>query len=228
MLNASATFPDHLILASRPWSVRQGPPMLSVVIPIRSSLKRESAYGPRGSGGFHMPSSGEDEPATKPVKRRIAGRRRMLPADIKRIVEIVRYWPSDRPMTWDLICARVATDVRPVKARREDASGLQPWTRQALSARPEIKKAYQDRQVELEAEKGRVEKRPGRIRDPEVVMLRREKEALEIEIKELKAQISAYEEKFGTMVYNRSLGAMTEEAMNKPLKRKLDRTGRDE
>lgn len=168
-------------------------------------------------------SQGDD--ATE--KKRIAGRRRISPADLKRIVEIVRHWPQ-LPITWDLIQAKLATDFKLVPDETgSKRNGLQPWSRQALSARPAIKKAYQDRKVELEAEQERVERRPTRNRDPEVVMMRREVEALRIEVKELKAELAVYEERYGTMVYNRALGARTEEEQTRALQPKVDRQGRE-
>jgi len=148
--------------------------------------------------------------------------------DIERIRELVRTWPSE-PFTWQLVCDRVVREIQKAgssgKRWGSDASG---WSRQALSAHPRIKEAYDIRKHELRQERDRGKKNPFRNRDPEVVVLRRERDGLRIKIAELEAKLSAYEERFQTMLYNQALGATIENELLRPLLPKVDRLGRDE
>lgn len=163
------------------------------------------------------------------VVTRQAGRRVMTDVEKERIRQLIRTWPI-APMTWDLVCERVAREIQQVgrsktKTRGSDANG---WSRQALSRHESIQKAFDDRKQELAAEAGRLKKDPNRNRDPEVVVLRRERVGLRIKISELEAQLAAYEERFQMILYNRSLGAQTEAEMTQPLLPKIDRLGRTE
>jgi hypothetical protein len=153
----------------------------------------------------------------------------MTDADIERIRNLVRTWPAE-PITWDLIRDRVAAEIQGVvagkkKPRGSDAMG---WSRQALSKHDRIKKAYEDRRSELRAERGRIEKNPRRNRDPEVVLLRRERDGLRITIAELEKKLALYEERLQTLLYNKALGAAGENELLEPLLPKIDRLGRTE
>lgn len=166
--------------------------------------------------------SGRSKPAP-----RSAARRAMTPIDIERIRELVRAWPSE-PFTWQLVCERVVREIQKAGASGKrwgsDASG---WSRQALSGHPQIKEAYDTRKDELRKERERGKKNPFRNRDPEIVVLRRDRDGLRIKIAELEAKLSAYEERFQTVLYNQALGATDANELLRPLLPKIDRLGRD-
>lgn len=155
-------------------------------------------------------------------------RRAMTPRDIEQIVELVRTWPS-QPLTWELIRNRVAREIQGVEAfstkRGSDAVG---WSRQALSNRDPIMQAYSERRHELRLESDRVRRNPNRNRDPEVVILRRERDGLRSKIRDLETKLAAYEERHQTMLYNLALGANAESELLQPLTPKIDRLGRNE
>jgi len=160
---------------------------------------------------------------------RSAGRRFLTETDIQQIREIVRTWPC-LPLTWEGIRERVVREVQHVDVRSKGApshgSDAHGWTRQALSRQPAIKDAYDCRKQELAGENDRVRKSPNRNRDPEIVMLRRERDALRIRVSELERKIAAYEEKFTTLIYNKALGAASDDEMHRRLPIKIDRRGR--
>jgi len=153
----------------------------------------------------------------------------MTDVEKERVRELIRTWPS-APMTWDLVCERVAREIQGVGSSRTMTRGSNAagWTRQALSRHEKIQRAFDDRKKELAAEVGREKKNPNRNRDPAVVVLRRERDALRIRISELEAQLAVYEERFQLTAYNRALGAHTENELVQPLMPKIDRLGRTE
>lgn len=195
----------------------------SIRITPRSLLSRESGIRDLRHGGQRMAKAVESTTAQEPEKKRVNGRRRLTKADVDRVVDLVRQWP-EMPMTWELIVAAVARDVRMIDNGKK--VGMQTWSRQALSNHAAIKKAYQARRAELNEEKAAPKAR--RSRDPEIIVLRKEVEALRLENTVLRETIAEYENRFATMVHNRALGAQTEQELLKPLKPKLDRQGRDQ
>ena len=126
-------------------------------IRIRPSLK-ESRYSARRSGSRSLP-----KPMSKAALRnaegpkpRVASRRRITDYDINMIVQIVRQWPTS-PITWEAIVEKVERELAAGDPEGKKA-GLGGWTRQGLSRRPEIKRAYLDRRAELAAEAQRVKR----------------------------------------------------------------------
>lgn len=153
--------------------------------------------------------------------------KRMTAADVAKVRKIVREWPS-APMSWDLIRERVLVEVQiPGKSAARKGKQIEGWTRQALSGHAEIKQAYQERKKELAAELRRDGKNPARNSDPEVVLLRKERDALRIKVSELEKKLADYEELFHRTVYNRFQGEQDQAGLTKPLPRKFDRLGRD-
>lgn len=161
------------------------------------------------------------------VQPRSAARRALTAIDIERIREIVRSWPSE-PFTWELVRERVTREIQKAGAYGKrwgsDAAG---WSRQALSGQLRIKEAYDLRKRELRIDRERTKKYPSRNRDPETIVLRRDRDGLKIRVLELEAKLAAYEERFQTTLYNVALGAQTEKELLRPLLPKIDRLGRD-
>lgn len=160
------------------------------------------------------------------ARPRTSARRAMTPRDIERIREIVRNWPA-QPFTWELVRAKVARDIQQVGASgRRHGSDAAGWSRQALAKHEPIKEAYATRRGELRLEENRNKKNPLRNRDPEVVVLRRQRDGLRIKINELETKLSTYEERYQTVLYNLALGAATEIDLLRPLIPKIDRLNR--
>ncbi|WP_279479471.1 hypothetical protein [Aureimonas sp. SK2] len=130
-------------------------------------------------------------------------------------------------MTWADVCRRVARDIQKIDDTKprlgSDGKG---WTRQALARHLRIQEAYELRSTQLQAEKTRTDRNPRRNHDPEVVVLRRERDAIRQENEELRRKLAAYEERFSILTYNKALGAQSEEEMARPLPKKFDRQGR--
>jgi hypothetical protein len=153
--------------------------------------------------------------------------KRMSPSDVAKVRKIVREWPSS-PMSWDLIRERVLVEVQiPGKTAARKGKSIEGWTRQALSSHAEIKQAYQERKKELAAELRRDGKNPARNSDPEVVLLRKERDDLRIKVSELEKKLAEYEELFHRTVYNRFVRESDDDDPTRPLPRKDDRLGRD-
>lgn len=57
-------------------------------------------------------------------------------------------------------------------------------------------------------------------RDPQIVVLRRERDALAQTIKGLEKKLAVYEEKYQILLYNKALGAVGAEALKEPLPKK--------
>lgn len=164
------------------------------------------------------------KPSGKAVAR---GNKRMSSADVEKVRKIVSEWASE-PMSWDLIREKVLIEVQiPSKSASRNGSAVEPWTRQALSGHAEIKNAFQKRKNELAAERRRNEKNPARNNDPEVVLLRRERDALRIKLSDAEAKLAHYEELFQRTVYNRFERENNAPDLLKPLPKKFDRQGRD-
>ncbi len=157
-------------------------------------------------------------------KLRVAGRRRITDYDMRTIVQIVRNWPA-APITWELIVEKVERELA-VADPEGKKSGLGGWTRQGLSRRPAIKKAYLERRTELAIEVERVKKNPARNRDPEIVVLRRERDALKIENAQLIEQIQQYRQRIAFMTHNAAVGKPPDQ-LEQPLKKKMHRRGLD-
>lgn len=184
----------------------------------------ESAYPGARRGGDGMAGSGPREAARN---KGMTARTRFISAEeAARIVDLVRAWPS-LPFTWDAIRDQIGRDVLGIDPRRKTTQA-KVWSRQALSANPSIKRAYEDRRRELTEAERRGVRRPRRSRDPETVVLRRQVDALTIENKTLREQLAAYEDRFRTMAVNRALGATTDAGLLEPLSVKLDRRPKDE
>lgn len=131
---------------------------------------------------------------------RVPGRRRLKVEEIERIVMEIRAWNHSRaPLTWEAV--------------QDLAEGLflHRWTRQALEGRAEIKGAFQDGKA---TGPRKVKRTP---RDPVLVLERRRIEALEEEVKNLKAKLAAYEERFARYVVNAMMRNVTEAELDERL-----------
>lgn len=95
-----------------------------------------------------------------------------------------------------------------VSLRRQDVGS---WTRQALSAKPEIVEAIRARKDALAKGTKR------RSRDPEVVVLRRQVDGLQAEMKDLAEKLAWYEERHLIMLRNAAVRGLTESDLMKTL-----------
>lgn len=184
----------------------------------------------RSKDGF-MPTSKVpgDEAPRGPKGPRSEGRRFLTPEDVEKIVKLIRSWPA-LPMTWEHVRERVTREIQMVgptgKAGKRYGSNAKGWSRQALAGHGAIKESYESRSRELAAEGRREQRNPARNRDPETVLLRRQCEALRIEIETLRRKVAEYEETFAMLVYNRHLGDVSPEDITRLIPKKADRRGR--
>ena len=155
-----------------------------------------------------MPGGSSGIPPKKPLFPRP---RYMSDEDVAKIVGMIREWPR-APMEWDGIRAEIGKRL----LGRKDGSDEGVWSRQALSARPEIKKAYNERTDEL-SRIGQRDARRKRKPAPEAVIWRQKSEHLEVRIRALESKLAAYEELFRTYNVRKFQGAATEEELTKPL-----------
>lgn len=119
-------------------------------------------------------------------------------ATLARIRGVIQAWP-DLPLRWEDLVALL---------KRQ---GVGSWTRQALSAKPEIVEAVKARKDALAKGAKR------RSRDPEVVVLRRQVEGLQTQVKELTEKLAWYEERHLIMLRNAAVRGLTEADLMKAL-----------
>lgn len=183
---------------------------------------RESRYDFFGTRRGSMAGSMGD---TRKPSATAAGRR-MTASDVTKVRKLIQEWDAE-PMDWELIRAKVLVKIQiPGNSAARKGKDLVAWTRQALSAHPEIKEAYQTRKAELAKERGRTEKDPRRNSDSEVVLLRKDRDALRKQVADLEAKLAEYEELFHRTVYHRFQGETAPEKLMAPLPEKFDRLGR--
>jgi hypothetical protein len=140
------------------------------------------------------------------------------------IIAIIRSWPQ-LPITWEHIREQVGRELFKAGPRAKGKDAV--WSRQSLSANPDIKKAYDERRATLLDEAKRGGKRRQRSRDPAIVVVERQVERLQGENAELREQLAAYEAKFRKMVMNLHRGETTEEGLDNPLPERVERRQRD-
>jgi hypothetical protein len=128
---------------------------------------------------------------------RSGSRQHLDEAVVARICEVIRSWPEP-PLRWEDLVATLRQ------------RGIGSWTRQALSGKAEIVEAVKVRKEALAKGAKR------RSRDPEVVVLRRQVEGLQAELKDTAAKLAWYEERHLIMLRNASVRGLTEEDLMKP------------
>ncbi|TPJ43459.1 hypothetical protein FJ434_01285 [Mesorhizobium sp. B2-5-13] len=136
-------------------------------------------------------------PQKKNPRKRIDGEA------VERICALIRSWPSS-PLTWEALVEAIAQSER------------SEWTRQGLSNHEDIGDAYRTRKVDLR-------NGPKPVRDPEVVILKRQAEEKETAISKLEAKLAHYEERQIIMMRNAVVRGITLEELERPLP-PIDRT----
>ena len=129
---------------------------------------------------------------------RSGSRQHLDEAVVARICEVIRSW-QEPPLRWEDLVATLRQ------------RGIGSWTRQALSGKAEIVEAIKDRKEALAKGAKR------RSRDPEVVVLRRQVDGLQAQLKEIAEKLAWYEERHLIMLRNASVRGLTEEDLMKAL-----------
>jgi hypothetical protein len=145
------------------------------------------------------------------VRSAPAGKRRLqLASDPKKrreILLIIENWPLKKHLDWDVLM-----DV--INARYHGN-----WTRQAVASKKDLQKAFTKRQKEIrEANpKGAKKARKTRTRDEEVVYLKRQLDAANKEIDDLRVQVGIVENRLARWRKNALAHRMTIAQLDEPL-----------